>query len=52
MHGHHFRRSTGSTMAGKPFWLDTLLLNAGQTQRIAFLKWNILQWLIEATGID
>ena len=52
MHGHHFRLLDRLDDGWKPFWLDTLLLNAGQTQRIAFLAEYSGQWLIEATGID
>ena len=52
LHGHHFRLLDRLDDGWKPFWLDTLLLNAGQTQRIAFLAEYSGQWLIEATGID
>ena len=37
MHGHHFRLLDRLDDGWKPFWLDTLLFDAGQTQRIAFL---------------
>ena len=52
LHGHHFRLLDRLDDGWKPFWLDTLLLNAGQTQRIAFLAEHSGQWLIEATGIE
>ena len=52
LHGHHFRLLDKLDDGWKPFWLDTLLLNAGQTQRIAFLAEHSGQWLIEATGIE
>ena len=52
LHGHHFRLLDRLDDGWKPFWLDTLLLAAGQTQRIAFLAEYSGQWLIEATGID
>lgn len=52
LHGHHFRLLDRLDDGWKPFWLDTLLLSAGQTQRIAFLAEYSGQWLIEATGID
>lgn len=52
LHGHHFRLLDRLDDGWKPFWLDTLLLTPGQTQRIAFLAENPGQWLIEAAGID
>ena len=52
LHGHHFRLLDRLDDGWKPFWLDTLLLAAGQTQRIAFLAEYSGQWLIEATGIE
>lgn len=52
LHGHHFRLLDRLDDGWKPFWLDTLLLNGGQTQRIAFLAEYSGQSLIEATGID
>ena len=52
LHGHHFRLLDRLDDGWKPFWLDTLLLNAGQTQRIAFLAEYSGQWLVEATGIE
>jgi FtsP/CotA-like multicopper oxidase with cupredoxin domain len=52
LHGHHFRLLDRLDDGWKPFWLDTLLLNAGQTQRIAFLAEYPGQWLMEVTGID
>ena len=52
LHGHHFRLLDRLDDGWKPFWLDTLLLNAGQTQRITFLAEYSGQWLMEATGIE
>ena len=52
LHGHHFRLLDRLDDGWKPFWLDTLLLNAGQTQRIAFLAEYSGQWLVEAAGIE
>lgn len=50
LHGHHFRLLDRLDDGWKPFWLDTLMLNAGQTQRIAFLAEHSGQWLIESAG--
>ncbi|MBN8981803.1 MAG: multicopper oxidase domain-containing protein [Rhizobiales bacterium] len=52
LHGHHFRLLDRLDDGWKPFWLDTLLLTGGQTQRIAFLAEHSGQWLMESTGID
>ncbi len=50
-HGHHFRLLDRLDDGWKPFWLDTLLLDARQTQRIAFLAEYAGRWLIESAGI-
>jgi FtsP/CotA-like multicopper oxidase with cupredoxin domain len=52
MHGHHFRLLDRLDDGWKPFWLDTLLFDAGQTQRIAFLAEHPGNWLMEAMGIE
>lgn len=52
LHGHHFRLLDRLDDGWKPFWLDTLLFDAGQTQRIAFLAEHRGAWLMEAMGID
>jgi FtsP/CotA-like multicopper oxidase with cupredoxin domain len=52
LHGHHFRLLDRLDDGWKPFWLDTLLFDAGQTQRIAFLAENRGAWLMEAMGIE
>jgi FtsP/CotA-like multicopper oxidase with cupredoxin domain len=52
LHGHHFRLLDRLDDGWKPFWLDTLLFDAGQTQRIAFLAEQPGNWLMEVMGID
>jgi FtsP/CotA-like multicopper oxidase with cupredoxin domain len=52
MHGHHFRLLDRLDDGWKPFWLDTLLFDAGQTQRIAFLAEHPGNWLIETMGVE
>lgn len=52
MHGHHVRLLDRLDDGWKPFWLDTLLFDAGQTQRIAFLAEHRGAWLMEAMGIE
>jgi FtsP/CotA-like multicopper oxidase with cupredoxin domain len=48
LHGHHFRLLDRLDDGWKPFWLDTLAIDPGQTQRIAFLAEYAGRWLIEA----
>ncbi len=48
LHGHHFRLLDRLDDGWKPFWLDTLAIETGQTQRIAFAAETVGQWLIES----
>jgi FtsP/CotA-like multicopper oxidase with cupredoxin domain len=48
LHGHHFRLLDRLDDGWKPFWLDTLAIDPGQTQRIAFLAEHAGRWLMEA----
>jgi FtsP/CotA-like multicopper oxidase with cupredoxin domain len=52
LHGHHFRLLDRLDDGWKPFWLDTLAIDAGQTQRIAFAAENAGHWLIESIATD
>jgi FtsP/CotA-like multicopper oxidase with cupredoxin domain len=52
LHGHHFRLLDRLDDGWKPFWLDTLAIEAGQTQRIAFMAEYAGRWLIESVTID
>jgi FtsP/CotA-like multicopper oxidase with cupredoxin domain len=52
LHGHHFRLLDRLDDGWKPFWLDTLAIEPGQTQRIAFAAQNTGRWLIEAVATD
>ena len=52
VHGHHFRLLDRLDDGWKPFWLDTLMLDKGQTQRIAFLAEHAGQWLIESASTN
>jgi hypothetical protein len=52
LHGHHFRLLDRLDDGWKPFWLDTLMLDKGQTQRIAFLAEYSGRWLMEATALN
>ena len=52
LHGHHFRLLDRLDDGWKPFWLDTLAIEPGQTQRIAFAAETAGRWLIEAVATD
>jgi FtsP/CotA-like multicopper oxidase with cupredoxin domain len=52
LHGHHFRLLDRLDDGWKPFWLDTLAVEPGQTQRIAFAADTAGRWLVEATATD
>ena len=52
LHGHHFRLLDRLDDGWKPFWLDTLAIEAGQTQRIAFAAEYAGRWLMEAMATD
>ena len=47
LHGHHFRLLDRLDDGWKPYWLDTLAIDPGQTQRIAFAAEFAGRWLIE-----
>jgi FtsP/CotA-like multicopper oxidase with cupredoxin domain len=50
LHGHHFRLLDRLDDGWKPFWLDTIAIETGQTQRIAFAAEHRGRWLMEATA--
>ncbi len=50
LHGHHFRLLDRLDDGWKPFWLDTLAFQPGQTQRVAFTAGFAGRWLMEALG--
>lgn len=52
LHGHHARLLDRLDDGWKPFWLDTLMIDAGTTQRIAFAAEHAGRWLLEATAAD
>jgi FtsP/CotA-like multicopper oxidase with cupredoxin domain len=52
LHGHHFRVLDRLDDGWKPFWLDTLAIEAGQTQRVAWSAEYSGRWLIESTATD
>jgi FtsP/CotA-like multicopper oxidase with cupredoxin domain len=52
LHGHHFRLLDRLDDGWKPFWLDTLAIDPGQTQRIAFAAEVAGRWLMETMATD
>jgi FtsP/CotA-like multicopper oxidase with cupredoxin domain len=52
LHGHHFRLLDRLDDGWKPYWLDTLAVEPGQTQRIAFAATSAGRWLMEAVATD
>jgi FtsP/CotA-like multicopper oxidase with cupredoxin domain len=52
LHGHPFRLLDRLDDGWKPYWLDTLAIEPGQTQRIAFAATSPGRWLIEAVVTD
>ena len=52
LHGHHFRLLDRLDDGWKPFWLDTLAIEPGQTQRIAFRAEHAGRYLIESVATE
>jgi FtsP/CotA-like multicopper oxidase with cupredoxin domain len=51
LNGHHMRLLDKLDDGWKPFWLDTLLVGARQTERVAFAAEHAGRWLLETTGL-
>jgi FtsP/CotA-like multicopper oxidase with cupredoxin domain len=52
LHGHHFRLLDRLDDGWKPYWLDTLAIESGQTQRIVLSAEYGGRWLMEAVATD
>lgn len=52
LHGHPFRLLDRLDDGWKPYWLDTLAIEPGQTQRIAFAATSPGRWLMESVVAD
>ncbi|PJG54503.1 copper oxidase [Bradyrhizobium forestalis] len=52
LHGHPFRLLDKLDDGWKPYWLDTLAIEPGQTQRIAFAATAPGRWLLESVVTD
>jgi len=52
LHGHHFRLLDRLDDGWKPYWLDTLAVEPGRTERVAFAAEYAGHWLMETAGTD
>ena len=52
LHGHHARLLDNLDDGWKPFWLDTVVVAAQQTARIAFVADNPGKWLVAAQPLQ
>ncbi|MDA9421399.1 MULTISPECIES: multicopper oxidase domain-containing protein [Bradyrhizobium] len=52
LHGHPFRLLDKLDDGWKPYWLDTLAIEPGQAQRVAFAAISPGRWLIESVATD
>ena len=52
VHGHHFRVLERLGDGWKPYWLDTVLVDVEQTERIAFVADNPGKWMIHCHMIE
>lgn len=52
LHAHPFRLLDRLDDGWKPYWLDTLAIEPGQTQRIAFAAVSPGRWLMESVVAD
>jgi FtsP/CotA-like multicopper oxidase with cupredoxin domain len=52
VHGHHFRLLDRLDDGWKPFWLDTIVVAAQDTARIAFVADNLGKWMIHCHMLE
>lgn len=52
LHGHHFRLLVGLDDGWKPYWLDTVLVEAMQSARIAFVADNPGKWMLHCHMLE
>lgn len=50
VHGHHFRVLDGT--GWKPYWLDTVIVDADRSERIAFVADNPGKWMIHCHMLE
>jgi hypothetical protein len=52
LHGHPFRLLDRLDDGWKPYWLDTLAIEPGKTERVAFAATAPGRWLLESVATD
>jgi FtsP/CotA-like multicopper oxidase with cupredoxin domain len=52
LHGHHFRLLDALDDGWKPFWLDTVVVPADRTWRIAFVADNPGKWMLHCHMLE
>jgi FtsP/CotA-like multicopper oxidase with cupredoxin domain len=52
LHGHHFRLLDNLDDGWKPFWLDTVVVPADRTWRIAFVADNPGKWMLHCHMLE
>ena len=52
VHGHHFRLLSRLDDGWKPYWLDTMLVEAMQSARIAFVADNPGKWMLHCHMLE
>ena len=52
VHGHHFRQLGNRRRDWKPYWLDTVIVDVQQAERIAFVADNPGKWMIHCHMIE
>jgi FtsP/CotA-like multicopper oxidase with cupredoxin domain len=52
VHGHHFRLLDKNDDGWKPFWLDSVVVAARETARIAFLADNPGKWMLHCHMLE
>jgi FtsP/CotA-like multicopper oxidase with cupredoxin domain len=51
VHGHHFRHMQRGE-SWRPFWLDTVIVDAERNERIAFVADNPGKWMIHCHMLE
>jgi FtsP/CotA-like multicopper oxidase with cupredoxin domain len=52
VHGHHFRQLDPTSEGWRPYWLDTVIVDAERAERVAFVADNPGKWMIHCHMIE
>jgi FtsP/CotA-like multicopper oxidase with cupredoxin domain len=52
VHGHHFRQLERTGDGKRPYWLDTVIVDAQLTERIAFVADNPGKWMLHCHMLE